>query len=145
MNRKRQGFTIVELVIVIAVTAILAAVLIPTFTSLLQRADRIADEQLLKNIFTFTITNVFSPDLGCAPQCRLEMMPWLRILLLFIQYLKTSVSKNTKKNLLHKKFSLPAGRENYKHIFIFYLLLVYLTRGILLCFGMTFYFILLEY
>ncbi|MGM9683101.1 MAG: type IV pilin protein, partial [Eubacteriales bacterium] len=32
-NTKKKGFTIVELVIVIAVIAILAAVLIPTFTS----------------------------------------------------------------------------------------------------------------
>ena len=37
MNKK--GFTIVELVIVIAVIAILAAVLIPTFASLVGKAD----------------------------------------------------------------------------------------------------------
>lgn len=65
MNRERQGFTIVELVIVIAVTAILAAVLIPTFTSLLQRADRIADEQLLKNMNTALAT---AEALGNRPE-----------------------------------------------------------------------------
>ena len=37
MYRNRKGFTIVELVIVIAVIAILAAVLIPTFSSLTQK------------------------------------------------------------------------------------------------------------
>ena len=36
MRNSRKGFTIVELVIVIAVIAILAAVLIPTFSSLIK-------------------------------------------------------------------------------------------------------------
>ena len=35
----KKGFTIVELVIVIAIIAILAAVLIPTFVSLIQKAN----------------------------------------------------------------------------------------------------------
>ena len=37
--KNRKGFTIVELVIVIAVIAILAAVLIPTFSGVIQRAN----------------------------------------------------------------------------------------------------------
>ena len=36
----KKGFTLVELVIVIAVIAILAAVLIPTFTAVIQRANQ---------------------------------------------------------------------------------------------------------
>ncbi len=40
--RAKKGFTIVELVIVIAVIAILAAVLIPTFTGVVQRANESA-------------------------------------------------------------------------------------------------------
>ena len=35
----KKGFTVVELVIVIAIIAILAAVLIPTFASLIQKAN----------------------------------------------------------------------------------------------------------
>ena len=35
--KRKKGFTIVELVIVIAVIAVLAAVLIPTFSSLIQK------------------------------------------------------------------------------------------------------------
>ena len=38
----KKGFTIVELVIVIAVIAILAAVLIPTFSSIVKKADESA-------------------------------------------------------------------------------------------------------
>ncbi len=46
MNKKtKRGFTIVELVIVIAVIAILAAVLIPTFASVIKKANLSADQQ----------------------------------------------------------------------------------------------------
>ncbi len=46
----KKGFTIVELVIVIAVVAILAAVLIPTFANLINKANISADQQLIANI-----------------------------------------------------------------------------------------------
>ena len=38
MQNKKRGFTIVELVIVIAVIAILAGVLVPTFTGIVKKA-----------------------------------------------------------------------------------------------------------
>ena len=50
MNRK--GFTIVELVIVIAVIAILAAVLIPTFSGITNRAKESARIQETRNAMT---------------------------------------------------------------------------------------------
>ncbi len=50
MNKK--GFTIVELVIVIAVIAILAAVLIPTYSSLVKKANVSADEQAVRQMNT---------------------------------------------------------------------------------------------
>lgn len=46
----KKGFTIVELVIVIAVIAILAAVLIPTFSSLIQKARLSADTQAVREM-----------------------------------------------------------------------------------------------
>ena len=46
----RKGFTTVELVIVIAVIAILAAVLIPTFVSLINKANLSADQQAVRNM-----------------------------------------------------------------------------------------------
>lgn len=54
MNTKRtkKGFTIVELVIVIAVIAILAAVLIPTFASLIKKANISNDTVVTKNLNT---------------------------------------------------------------------------------------------
>ena len=52
MKITRRGFTIVELVIVIVVIAILAAVLIPTFSSLTEKANASADEQLLRTMNT---------------------------------------------------------------------------------------------
>lgn len=53
MNKKntRKGFTITELVIVIAVIAILAAVLIPTFTAIISKANASADLQEVRNAY----------------------------------------------------------------------------------------------
>ena len=50
MNRK--GFTIVELVIVIAVIAILAGVLIPTFSGIVDKANDSKALQEARNIYT---------------------------------------------------------------------------------------------
>ena len=48
----KKGFTIVELVIVIAVVAILAAVLIPTFASLIKKANMSVDMQIVRQMNT---------------------------------------------------------------------------------------------
>ncbi|MCD8041085.1 MAG: leucine-rich repeat protein [Clostridia bacterium] len=45
----KRAFTIVELAIVIGVIAVLAAIIIPTFYSLYNKADKTADTQLVKN------------------------------------------------------------------------------------------------
>ena len=49
-QQKQKGFTVVELVIVIAVVAILAAVLIPTFSKIITNANISADSQLARNM-----------------------------------------------------------------------------------------------
>ena len=51
-RNNKKGFTIVELVIVIAVIAILAAVLIPTFSGIIKKAQESSDTQLAKNFNT---------------------------------------------------------------------------------------------
>lgn len=48
--KNKKGFTIVELVIVIAVIAILAAVLIPTFADLVKRANESVDIQIVRQM-----------------------------------------------------------------------------------------------
>ncbi len=48
----KKGFTIVELVIVIAVIAILAAVLIPTFSGVVEKANQSSAMQAAKNAYT---------------------------------------------------------------------------------------------
>ena len=50
-NTKKKGFTIVELVIVIAVIGILSAILIPTFSGLVQRAQNTALQENLRNAY----------------------------------------------------------------------------------------------
>ncbi|MBQ8268299.1 MAG: prepilin-type N-terminal cleavage/methylation domain-containing protein [Clostridia bacterium] len=49
-NMKKKGFTIIELVVVVAVIAILAAVLIPTFSGIIAKARLNADEQTVTNM-----------------------------------------------------------------------------------------------
>ena len=62
-NLKKKGFTIVELVIVIAVIAILSAVLIPTFTSVTEKAKESAALQQARNAQTaITVSDNADPN-----------------------------------------------------------------------------------
>lgn len=69
-NNKR-GFTIVELVIVVAVIAILAAVLIPTFSKVIDKANRSADMQA-----AVTMNKILAADevLNGKPETASEMV-----------------------------------------------------------------------
>ena len=53
MKNKHRGFTIVELVIVIAVVAVLAAVTITTFSAIVKRANISTDTQIVRNMNVF--------------------------------------------------------------------------------------------
>ena len=55
-NMNKKGFTIVELVIVIAVIAILAAVLIPTFAGIVEKANESAALQEATNTYKALLT-----------------------------------------------------------------------------------------
>ena len=46
MNKKNKGFTLTEMIVVIAIIGILAGVLIPTITGYIKKANRSNDEQL---------------------------------------------------------------------------------------------------
>ena len=60
MNKK--GFTIVELVIVIAVIAILAAVMIPTFSGIIDKANESAAKQQFMAIYKEGLALALSDD-----------------------------------------------------------------------------------
>ena len=69
MTKKNRAFTIIELVIVIAVVAILAAVLIPTFADVIDNAKRTAAMSNARNAYTeYYIENVMigSPAEYCV-------------------------------------------------------------------------------
>ena len=52
MKNTKRGCTIVELVIVIAVIAILAAILIPVFSNVIEKADESAIKAEIKNAYS---------------------------------------------------------------------------------------------
>ncbi len=52
MRQNKRGFTIVELVIVIAVISILAAVLIPTFSGIIEKSKMSVDQQAVRQMNT---------------------------------------------------------------------------------------------
>lgn len=62
LNKKKNAFTITELVIVIAVIAILAAVLIPTFSNVIASAKQSAAMQVCHNAMTDYISQSTTDD-----------------------------------------------------------------------------------
>ncbi len=65
-NNKKRGFTIVELVIVIAVIAILAAVLIPTYANLVKKANEAKAQAEAKNLITEMLADILLGKEGDA-------------------------------------------------------------------------------
>ena len=63
-NNKKRGFTIVELVIVIAVIAILAAVLIPTFSNVIAKANESKAMQEARNAWIEYIAGLSDTELA---------------------------------------------------------------------------------
>lgn len=57
-KNNRKGFTIVELVIVIAVIAILATVLVPTFGNVIEKANKSKDLQAAKSAYTLYVADI---------------------------------------------------------------------------------------
>ena len=62
MKNTRKGFTTVELVIVIAVIAILATVLIPTFSNMIESANLSVDKQNVRNMNVCLATYITADD-----------------------------------------------------------------------------------
>lgn len=70
--RSKRAFTITELVIVIAVIAILAAILIPTFADVIDNSKKSHDLQLVKSINTALSVN--NAETGTNPKDYSELM-----------------------------------------------------------------------
>ena len=51
-TRRNDGFTLVELIVVIAILAILSAVAIPAYSGYIEKANRVGDDQLLSAVNT---------------------------------------------------------------------------------------------
>ena len=68
-KNNKKGFTIVELVIVIAVIAILAGVLIPTFAGVVEKANKSAALQEARNLYTEFVTVAAEKDLEVPEDC----------------------------------------------------------------------------
>lgn len=66
MMGKRRGFTVVELVIVIAVVAILAAVLIPTYINLVKKSNEANALAEAKNLISEMLTDIILGDKDSA-------------------------------------------------------------------------------
>ena len=60
--KNKKGFTLVELVIVIAVIAILAAVLIPTFSNVVQKANESKELQQVTNAYKEALAEALAND-----------------------------------------------------------------------------------
>ena len=69
MNRK--GFTIVELVIVIAVIAILAGVLSPTFSGIVTKANESKALQEVKNAYTVYLADALTDESADTPATKI--------------------------------------------------------------------------
>ena len=73
LRRNKKGFTIVELVIVIAVIGVLAAILIPTFVNLNSKASDAALKSDLAAVYSSYIADAADGYVGEEKTYKLEM------------------------------------------------------------------------
>ncbi len=73
MNTRQQGFTLIELMVVVAIIAILAAIALPAYNEYRVRAAEGACQAEMKNYASFSLVRLHQQDApGAAPRqaCR---------------------------------------------------------------------------
>lgn len=93
-SKQKRGFTLVELVIVIAVIAILSAVLVPSFIAIIDKAKSTSDVQLAKSIEKDLLS--YNTELDVAPSA-----PDIRF-----------IASKIKNNKTKKQELVPTNKEN---------------------------------
>ena len=66
-KKSKKGFTLIELVVVIAILGILAAILIPVIGGFISRANRAADLANARNLFNSAAIYIATENLTAAP------------------------------------------------------------------------------
>ena len=66
----KKGFTLIELVVVIAILAILAAILIPSLTSYLEKASYAKNQSNARSYYTAVVLEVATKNPPLAPTVR---------------------------------------------------------------------------
>ena len=62
MKKNNKGFTLAELLIVVAIIAVLVAIAIPVFTSQLEKSREATDQANLRSLYAETVAAVLSED-----------------------------------------------------------------------------------
>ena len=67
MKKNNKGFTLAELLIVVAVIAVLVAIAIPVFSGALAKSKESADEANVRAAYAQAVTNVLTGDASTYP------------------------------------------------------------------------------
>jgi len=114
MKKLRKGFTIVELVIVIAVIAILTAILVPTFVHLSKKAKTASDQSLVANLNT--ALKMEQAETGKSPSTMHEAVESLYNYGFVLENLITKSEDDLVYSLEENKFYLTKDvEEGYKY------------------------------
>ena len=90
-NTNKKGFTIVELVVVVAVIAILAAVMIPVFNGVIAKANLSADQKALHDMNTAIAmegADTLEEAMAATTTSSTIVKPFLLVFLIFCFLLK---------------------------------------------------------